>query len=45
MSISISDWLYLIINFGLKFKILALSIFPLIFYIYTLIDSSEDGEW
>ncbi|CAD8202278.1 unnamed protein product [Paramecium pentaurelia] len=45
MSISISDWLYLIINFGFKFKILASCIFPILFYIYTLIDSLENKEW
>lgn len=44
MSISISDWLYLIINFGLKYKILTSGIFPILFYIYILIDSAENNE-
>ncbi|CAD8196619.1 unnamed protein product [Paramecium pentaurelia] len=45
ISISISDWLYLIINFGWKLKILVSSIFSLLFYIYTLIDSTYNDEW
>lgn len=45
MSINISDWLYMIINFGLKLVILSCTIFSLLFYIYILIDSSYDDEW
>ncbi|CAD8118773.1 unnamed protein product [Paramecium sonneborni] len=44
MSISISDWLYMIINFELKQKILACFVFPLLFYIYTLADASDNDE-
>ncbi|CAD8115088.1 unnamed protein product [Paramecium sonneborni] len=44
MSISISDWFYMIINFRLKEKIMATCVFPLIFYIYTLTDSSKDDD-
>lgn len=38
MSISINDWLYLMINLNITESIILATLFPMIFYIYILLD-------
>ncbi|CAD8170135.1 unnamed protein product [Paramecium pentaurelia] len=45
MSISINDWLYLIINLNMIEAIILAALFPIIFYIYILLDMTQNDEW
>ncbi|CAD8100728.1 unnamed protein product [Paramecium sonneborni] len=45
MSISINDWLYLMVNLNIIEAIILAGVFPILFYIYILFDNIQNDEW